>query len=647
MTSGAQRRTKALWAAAVAVLAFAGVVGARETGVLNGLERGLYDALVIWRAERSPGPTPAVGVITFTDADLARYGDPIPDAILALAIEKILESACCVAIDIYRTKPVEPGSAKLDALLRGTDRASGVAKVEPDGTVAQAPPAALAERGEFGTAFIPLDPDGITRRGLLFMSAGGRNWPGFALMAALDYLAGRGIAPLAEPTDLTLGEAVFARLDEDFGGYEAADAGGYQILLDFRNPAETFAGARLSELLEGSVPADLLAGKLVFIGTESGVVKDNFQTPLTSRQDGLPTTGVRVHAQAAGQIIRAALGQSPLPWAWPDAAELAALAALAAGGASIGLALPAIWAVAVLALGVALLCAAIAFGFLHGLWLPGGGFIVIWIASVGLATAVVAGLEQRWRKQVAALFTAQLSPRLFEMIWQERDTFLAGDRPKPMRLSVTVMFVDLKGSTSIAAAKPPDEFMNWVGRFLDRMADVAAQHDAFIEKFTGDGVMLVFGAPLPRTTEDEIERDAAQAAACALAMREALSALNRELTPGEPPIQGRIGIASGDVVGGTVGSRHRLQYTVVGNPANTAARLEGVDAEVVPFLPQERGLRILCEERAARLIRAAGSNLALQFACTAALKGLDGETRLYRIFEPEIAAREQAVAEAG
>ncbi|MDJ0895890.1 MAG: adenylate/guanylate cyclase domain-containing protein [Alphaproteobacteria bacterium] len=647
MTSGAQWRTKLLWATVVAVLAFAGVVGMRETGALNGLERGVYDALVTWRAQRAPGPAPAVGVVAITDADLARYGDPIPDGILAEAIEKLLKSACCVAIDLYRTKPVEPGGQKLDALLRGTHRASGVAKVEPDGTVAQTPPAALAESGEFGTAFIPLDPDGITRRGLLFMSAGGRSWPGFALMAALDYLAGHGIAPQAEPADLTLGQAVFERLDEDFGGYEDADAGGYQLLLDFRTPPEAFASIGLGQLLDGSVSAELLAGKLVFIGTESGVVKDNFQTPLTGDQDGRPTTGVRVHAQAAGQIIRAALGQSTLPWAWPDAAELTALAALAAGGASIGLTLPAIWAVAVLVLGVALLGAAIGFGFLHGLWLPGAGFIVIWILSVGLATAVVAGLEQRWRRQVAALFTAQLSPRLFEMIWHERDTFLAGGRPKPLRLAVTVMFVDLKGSTSIAAAMPPDAFMAWVGRFLDRMAAVAAEHDAFIEKFTGDGVMLVFGAPLPRTAEHEIEQDAGQAAACALAMRDALNALNQKLAPGEPPIQGRIGIASGDVVGGTVGARQRLQYTIVGNPANTAARLEGVDTDLAPFLPQERGLRILCEERAARLIRAAGSNLALQFTGTAALKGLDGETRLYRIFEPGVVTRDQAVAEAG
>ena len=135
------------------------------------------------------------------------------------------------------------------------------------------------------------------------------------------------------------------------------------------------------------------------------------------------------------------------------------------------------------------------------------------------------------------------------------------------------MFADLAGSTKFGGSAEPNEFMAWISRFLERMSEVARDHNGLIEKYTGDGIMVVFGAPLPRESEDDHSRDAVAACRCGLAMARAVQDLNTRPDT-RHPYSIRIGIHSGIVLGGTVGTAGNMQYTVIGDAANLAARVE-------------------------------------------------------------------------
>lgn len=141
--------------------------------------------------------------------------------------------------------------------------------------------------------------------------------------------------------------------------------------------------------------------------------------------------------------------------------------------------------------------------------------------------------------------------------------------PGEARKTVTILFSDLVGSTALQAALDPESVRNVMGRFYAAMSDELERHGGRAEKFIGDAVMAVYGAPIPTG------RDPENAVASALAMQRAIAVINdRRAARGEPPIRLGIGIATGEVIAGTVGSPKRMDYTVIGDRVNLAARLE-------------------------------------------------------------------------
>jgi len=135
---------------------------------------------------------------------------------------------------------------------------------------------------------------------------------------------------------------------------------------------------------------------------------------------------------------------------------------------------------------------------------------------------------------------------------------------------VTVLFSDLRGFSTLAERMSPRAVADLVGRHLSAMAAVVQEHGGMVDKFQGDAVMAVFGAP--NAQPDHAER----ALLCALAMQERQGALNDEAaTRDEPPLFMGIGVNTGTVIAGTIGGAGRLEYTVVGDAVNVASRLQG------------------------------------------------------------------------
>ncbi len=135
-------------------------------------------------------------------------------------------------------------------------------------------------------------------------------------------------------------------------------------------------------------------------------------------------------------------------------------------------------------------------------------------------------------------------------------------------MNVSILFADIVGFSTLSEDMAPREVAMLLNDYFSRMAEVIFKHDGTLDKFIGDAIMAVFGAPL------EAEDHATRAVSCALEMKEALKEFNQGTLPGRPPLNFRIGINSGHVVAGDIGSVRRMEYSVLGNTVNLASRFQ-------------------------------------------------------------------------
>lgn len=207
--------------------------------------------------------------------------------------------------------------------------------------------------------------------------------------------------------------------------------------------------------------------------------------------------------------------------------------------------------------------------------------------------------ERSQKIQLMQIFSKHVSHEVAETMWQQRDQFLNDRRPPPQQVTATVMFTDIRGFTTISEQLDPHTLFDWLNQYMDVMSKIVIEYHGVVNKYIGDAIMAVFGMPSSLTTEN-VAVEAQRAVNCALAMRDAISTLNQDfIEHGLPPVGIRIGIFTGEVAAGTLGSSERLEYTVIGDTVNTAARLEEIrDLEDSSALDQ--ACRILIGETTLR-----------------------------------------------
>ncbi|NEP16749.1 MAG: CHASE2 domain-containing protein [Leptolyngbya sp. SIO4C1] len=319
-----KRLSQSGWQAlAVSAIASVAMAAVNATGVLQYLEWLILDSYFLLRpAEASEQ---RVLLVTIDEADLSYVGTwPIPDRVLAEAINQIDQhQPRAIGLDLYRNLPVEPGHEKLVQVFENTPALIGVEKVINRSVAA---PPTLEQLDQVGMADFVLDRDGRVRRGLLSAVVADRLRYGLALKLALMYLEADGIYPeaaggSADAPKLRLGQAVFERFEQHSGGYVGADTGGYQILINYRKPAVSFQTVSFRAVLQNQIPAKLIQGRVVLIGSIAASTNDFFHTSL-SRSDQQP--GVFIHAHIVSQLLSAALdgrrlirtAPEPLEWLW-------------------------------------------------------------------------------------------------------------------------------------------------------------------------------------------------------------------------------------------------------------------------------------------------------------------------------------------
>lgn len=176
------------------------------------------------------------------------------------------------------------------------------------------------------------------------------------------------------------------------------------------------------------------------------------------------------------------------------------------------------------------------------------------------------------------LYSRHVSKEIAESVWENRDSFLAGGRPLAQKVVVTVLFTDLKGFSTISEKMDPAHLYEWLNGYLGTMAGVIQESGGVLKQFTGDGILALFGVPVPHTTVAEQSKDAAAAVRCALGMGRKLVEISKAWEQeGLPMVSMRAGIFTGEVAAGSIGSDDRFEYAVIGDAVNTASRLESYD----------------------------------------------------------------------
>jgi adenylate cyclase len=203
-----------------------------------------------------------------------------------------------------------------------------------------------------------------------------------------------------------------------------------------------------------------------------------------------------------------------------------------------------------------------------------------------------------------------------------RDRLIAGDlRAEGEVRTASVLFCDLRDFTSFAERTPPREILRTLNQFFTTMTEWARTCGGFVDKFIGDGILVVFGL------FDDGGGPAAGAAAavrCALGMRERLAILNQErVARGHPPLAMKIGVHTGSVVAGTIGAADRHEYTVVGDTVNVAARLEE--------LCREHCCEVIVSGATWELAHTGGATLPSARADAIAVRGRDEAVRIHRV----------------
>jgi adenylate cyclase len=418
--------------------------------------------------------------------------------------------------------------APLIGLVRGPG-------ANPEARIAVVPPLALPQKlWRTGSINYLPDGDGVGRRYYLRHAVGG--WHLLSLPARVAVELGY---PLPDADDLVLawrGEA------------------GKLPRVSFFDVYQDFNRAKRTR------PADEFAGKIVVVGMSAPGLGDLRLTPLSATQPGSEILATAIENLKNGRWMR----QAP-PW-WPAAAGIALLCLLfVAFERSLDVRL----------IGAALAAASAA--MLWSCWLLVGRLVLVpaltpLAAAWGFyaAAALAYYLREREQRRAAlAQFSRFTHPHVARQL-VERGGIETGRR------DVTLLFSDIRGFTTLSETRKPEEVIALLNRYFSLQVDVVFRHGGSLDKFIGDCIMAIWGAPL-----DDADH-ARHAVACALDMADTLQAFKRELGAEHSDFDVGIGLHSGPAVVGLMGSlegRHqhqRLEYTAIGDTVNLASRIEGL-----------------------------------------------------------------------
>lgn len=433
-----------------------------------------------------------------------------------------------------------------------------------------------------GHNYAVLDKRGSLRRIPPFVRQGDRFMPSLGVAAALRGLGVRPDEVVLDERTLRIRDRAIPLLSTQID--DAIDTGATDqqltMLVNYRGPAvlpngdKPYTSYELRHLIQSEIqllgdqkplvdPA-AFKDKIVFVGlTASGLV-DVFQTPFDAAGQGrMP--GVQMHASVADSVLSNRFIR-PAAGGWRVAAVLAG--ALIVGLLTAFLPFNAAAPAALLLMcGWAVLAVS---AFKGGLWIT----MIEPLSAMGLAlfsgTAYQYFVEGREKRKVKTLFGRYVSKDVYDQLLAHPERAELGGNRRDM----TVLFSDIRGFTTVTEKGQPEELVGQLNEYFSRMVDVVFRHHGTVDKFVGDMVMALYGAPLddPDHAEHAVE--------AAVDMVRELGELNRVwASQGRPQLDIGIGVNSGEMIAGNIGSSAIMSYTVIGDNVNLGARLESLNKD--------------------------------------------------------------------
>ena len=430
------------------------------------------------------------------------------------------------------------------------------------------------------------DPDGPMRHVVPFVRTGDRAMPSLGLAAGIRTAS-------LKPTDVRLDGDVL-RIGDRAMPLESRRVnnpdGSYSYLwglINFRGPALLgdlksrpypaysffdllFAEQEIASDRKPSVDPSVFRDKIVFVGMGASGLFDAFETPFA----GGRMPGIQVHASVADDFLS---NRFMRPESRPVRIALVVTFALVIG--LIATLLPAWWAAAVFVAIVA------AFAFVATQLFAAGHWINITQPTLASSLALFGGVayqyffEGREKRKMKRLFGQYVSKDVYEQLVANPDLARLGGQRRQM----TVLFSDIRGFTTVSEKGQPEEIVAILNEYFTRMVEIVFAHKGTLDKFVGDMVMALFGAPLDDPNHAEHAVDAA------LEMIRELNRLNEKwAAEGRPALDIGIGVSTGPMIAGNIGSEAIMSYTVIGDSVNLGARLESLN--------KEYGTRIIISE---------------------------------------------------
>jgi adenylate cyclase len=544
------------------------VVALRFSGIAETLNLLLYDLVTTLRPAPSGAVTP-ITIIGITEKDIKLFGWPIDDRLLCEAINLLnREGARAIGLDLYRDRGVGPGQQCLRMAARTNPRLVSIFSIAES---IRPVPGTPADRQAFNDMVV--DQDGVVRRNLIHVSGQDAATVSLPLRLVEVY---RGESYLRRQLENSADSSAW--LGRDSGGYFDLDAAGFQQMLLFHQP-NSYPTWSLSELLRYQVPAKHIDGRIVLIGSTAPSLRDLFLVPqsrFVSAARLTQTTGVELHANRASFLLNLADGKNHALWALPGWSGHLLLVLGLGLGMFVGESFPKLRRsiLAVASLAALALLASVALLWWWGIWvqtsLPLAGLVLM----AGAAWLRRGAASQHQRQQIERLLGQTTSPAVAKQLWAQRDELLMDGRFEGRQLPVTIVFSDTCNFTTVSEQLSPAVLLAWLNRGMALCVPAITERGGMVNKFTGDGFLAVFGAPVGKNAA----ADAVDAIKASLAIQSGLEQLNRELAAeGSPEMRLRIGIHSGNVLAGSMGSSERLEYAVIGDTVNCAARLESLE----------------------------------------------------------------------
>lgn len=333
------------------------------------------------------------------------------------------------------------------------------------------------------------------------------------------------------------------------------------ILINYCGPTRTFKNISYYEVLEEKFPENFFKDKIVLVGATSDILHDIHYTPFGK------LSGVEIHANAIDTIL-----SEDFLYKTDELTNKFIVSII--GLIVIILALLFNPLISFLIISVLLILVEISFSYIfsyHNLWIDTITPVVSTFFVYSVVTVVGYFTEGIEKKKIKNIFKRYVTSDVVDEIIEHSDKIFLGGKMIP----VTILFSDIRGFTGLTEKLNPEDVVKMLNEYLGEMTDVILEYKGTIDKFIGDAILAVFSVPLPK------DDDTVRAVKVAINMRSRLEILNKKWKEiGKETLNIGIGLDYGEVIAGNIGSKDRMEYTIIGDAVNTASRLQSLTKEL-------------------------------------------------------------------